>query len=153
MKKCRDQAATSREIQRRLEVTDRTVGRWVASGLPCKRDAKNSPVVKLWDLLEYLYKGRLAESDGDSPALERYRLAKAEEAERRNAVEEGKLLKADDVKRQLRALAHALRTQLEAIVRVRPEVEPEIRAALAGAAKQIEKEFQVDGEDAGGVTS
>jgi hypothetical protein len=36
---------------------------------------------------------------------------------------------------------------------VRPEVEPEIRAALAGAAKQIEKEFQVDGEDAGGVTS
>lgn len=136
---------TAKEIRELLGVAERTMTRWFDQGLPCERDVEGrSPVVKYEDLLKFLYKrepvGENVEGS-DSPGLERKRIADAIRAERRNAEEEGLLMRTEDAKRQAKAIAHALRAQIEPLVRLRPEFEREVREALERAAKQAEKEL------------
>lgn len=146
MKKLVDQVVTAEEIRRRLGVVDRTLTRWFDAGLPCKRGAGGKhPRVKLWDLVEFVYgkrKEKLEATDGsESPALERYRIAKAEEAERRNAIEMGQLLKRDDVVGQVRAIAQSLRTMAETYSRSHQEQGAEVREMFERTVRQLEKEF------------
>jgi phage terminase Nu1 subunit (DNA packaging protein) len=143
--------ATAAEIRERLEVVDRTLTRWFDAGLPCRRGpGGKNPTVKLWDLLEFVYKRKPLEDTppggARSPAIERLRLAQAEAAERENALRKGELMKREDARRQVRAIAHALRAQLESLIRALPNLEAELRAAFETAAAKLEGELEEKGE-------
>ncbi|HTF56415.1 MAG TPA: hypothetical protein VK661_04040, partial [Planctomycetota bacterium] len=58
---------------------------------------------------------------GASPALERYRTAKAAEAERRNREAEGELIRVEEVGRDLEAVGRMLRVEVEALATRRPD--------------------------------
>ena len=144
-----DPTLTGAEIVALLEINERTLARWFDAGLAKRGDGWRDARVKYRDLLEFVYKrnpvGENPEGS-DSPALERVRLADAIRKERLNSLEEKTLLKADEVRRQVRAIAHALRAQLETLVRTRPDLEAELRAAFETAAGKIEKDFEVKGD-------
>lgn len=143
---------TGAEICALLEINERTLQRWFDAGLKKRGDGWRDARVKYVDLLAFVYKrnpiGENPEGS-DSPALERVRLADAIRKERLNSLEEKTLLKADEVRRQVRAIAHALRAQLETLVRTRPELEAELRASFGTAAEKVEKDFEVKDEDEG----
>jgi phage terminase Nu1 subunit (DNA packaging protein) len=129
------------EVCSLLEVDARTVYRWWSLGLP--RLGRGETAKMRWaDLLRFLYH-RKPLGDGplegsESPALERSRLADAVRKERQNALDEGRLRWVEDVMRDYRAIAHTLRTQLESLIRLKPEIEAELRAAFETAAARLE---------------
>jgi hypothetical protein len=72
----------------------------------------------------------------DSPALERYRTAKAIEAERRNARESGEVLDATEVERESAEVFRMLKERLEPVCRAHGgDVQSAISAALADFVK------------------
>jgi len=140
---------TAAELRHLLDIVDRTISRWIDAGLPCKKDENGKAPTFLWrDVLVFLYKRKPLEEgalDGsDSPALERYRTAKAEEAERKNAVEMGLLLPVEEARRQVRAIAHRLRGALEALVKTFPEAAGSLREAFEAAVRELEAEFGLE---------
>ena len=128
---------TGEGIMDLLGVDRRTVQRWIEDGLPKKGEGWREAKIRWSDLVLWIYNRKPADGQ-DSPALERKRLADAIAAERRNALEEGRLQKTEDVRRDYRAIAHALRSQLETLARSWPQLEAELRAAFETAAKSLE---------------
>ncbi len=139
-----DPSITGAEICALIEINERTLARWFDAGLPKRGKGWRGARVKYRDLLAFVYKRNPVGENpagSDSPALERSRLADAIRKERLNALEAKVMLKADDVRRQVRAIAHALRAQLDTLVRARPELEAELRAAFETAAAKIEADL------------
>jgi len=70
---------------------------------------------------------------GSSPALERYRCARAEAAERENLVAQGELVERNRVERSFEEIGRLLRVEIEAIYLARPETKGAFEIVLQRA--------------------
>lgn len=133
-----------------FRVQERTIRNWIREGLPVHQySVGNRPALyDVFDVVRWREKRFEAtgESDplmrgGSSPALERYRAAKANQAERENKKAEGQLVEKPEVNALWTEIASALRTQLEIVKRNYPQCAPDIDEAINLAKARMEKKM------------
>lgn len=131
--------ATIEQLGRIVRSPNRALRDLIAQGLPCAQQGKGRTPA-LYDVAAVAdWLRRKGESDGwlgfgDSPTLERLRLAEAERKERRNAVEAGRLVPLERVQAEAAALGATLKAELAAVGR---SFGPEVDAAIDKAVEQI----------------
>ena len=92
-------------------------------------DSYDASAVMKWRLSQNQSMGTDSLMDGnDSPALERYRAAKAIEAERKNDLQAGKLINSEDLRRILMDLSKRFLEQAQSMERTHgPDIGEQIR--------------------------
>ena len=140
---------TAKPLADGFRVTERTVRNWIKEGMPVHQySVGNRPALyDVFDVVRWREKRFEAtgESDplmrgGSSPALERYRAAKASQAERENKKAEGQLVETAIISAQLAEIGRAFRTRAETIERLHGKVVGDaFREAVDFAQAQWEK--------------
>lgn len=140
-------------LARGFRVTDRTVKTWVREGMPCHQFSEgNKPA--LFDIFEVIRwreqrsgGGTTEDVDpllrgGTSPALERYRLAKAKDAERKNKQAENELVELSKITASLAEIGRAFKMRAEAIERTYgKQIGNEIRRMI----DETQREWEISG--------
>jgi hypothetical protein len=107
-------------------VTERTIRSWLKEGMPMHQGSVgNKPALyNVFDIFRWrLSRIETGESDplmrgGSSPALERYRAAKASQAERENKKAEGQLVESAIVSMQLAEVGRSFKVGAEIVARL-----------------------------------
>lgn len=129
-----------------LQTSGKVIREWEAAGMPGRRDEGRRARYDLWVVLPWLKNRWLVESreaKSDSPALERLRLARAEQEELKLQELKGRLIDKADVEAGLVARAISLKRGFLAIPRASAPVlagmsEPrEIEAHLAERMREL----------------
>lgn len=119
-RKAPEPTTTAAEIRKRLKISERSCSRMFASGLKVLRRGAGgrNPVVKLWDLVEFLHEReeRQEPSESEREQVE-IRRQHARKLKRENEIAEGRLISREDVRGQLAVIGNAFRVEAEAIAR------------------------------------
>ena len=130
-----------------IDVTQQTLAYWVEQGLP-QDEGNGIDIIQFaaWCLKRKTRKELAAEDPNlvgpNSPALERYRLARAKNEELALAHNKEQLVKVAEIKREFQLWAAKLKTGLDAVAtRHGPEVSKDIRLAVDEVYSEMERKY------------
>jgi len=137
---------TRAELARKLGRSERVISTWLGEGMP---GAPGAYVLE--DCVEWLDRrgdkrkqtsqtqGDDLEGDADSPALERYRLARAQQEEIKLAKLRSELVESEHIQQWLQSFAGLLRGFGEKVAKVAPELVSDLDGVLEQASETLDK--------------
>lgn len=143
---------SSRAVERELNISERTLHRYLKDGLPVVRRGRGRALsfFRMEDVRKWVAARRgageedpgLLDPEQTSPALEKWRLERFREAKRRNDIAEGKLFPIDTIREALQKVFGDLRREFEDVGRAHgPLIADEIAGAIDRAEQATTRKF------------